>query len=225
MKFGKVTLIILGVVVLGVAFGYLYMQYTKQLDEQAQLKAKIATNQATVAKLVAERESVQAQVTKLNEQLDQKKALLAAATASAANMTAGWPKDAESIEYDEQIFNLAAGWDLNINVVQAGEAAAKTVNGIGFMNTKFDVSVTGQPLAVGFTEASEYEDYVYQKVGDILGFIDAMANDKSFASASVDIVNITVPPLLTSEEVVAGGTALPQPAAQLSVTVYTYKGG
>ena len=225
MRLSRVTLIILGVVVLGVAFGYLYMMYSRQLDEQAQLKAKIAANQATVAKLVAERETVQAQLAKLNEQLEQKRASVAPAQAALEAAKSVWPKDAESIEYDEQIFNLASGWKLNINVVQAGEPSAKAVQGIGFLSTAFDVSIMGEPLTSGFEEASDYQDYVYQVVGNILGFIDALASDKSFASASIDIVNITVPPLLSSEEVVAGGTELPQPQARLSVTVYTYRGG
>ena len=225
MKISKAIWIILGVVVLGVAFGFLYMQYTKQLDEQTQLKAKITANQATVSRLVTERESVQSQLTKLNEQLDQKKAGIEAARLSLDNVTAGWPREAESIEYEEAIFGLAGGWDLDVNVVTAGDAAAKSVQGIGFLNTTFTVEVTGQPLTSGFAEASEYETYIYQVLGNILGFVDALANDKSFAAAQIDVAGLTVPSLLTSEDVVAAGIDLPQPTGTLTVTVYTYKGG
>lgn len=43
MKLSRVNLIILALVVLGVAFGVLYMMYSRQLSEQEQLKAKVST--------------------------------------------------------------------------------------------------------------------------------------------------------------------------------------
>ncbi len=225
MKLSKTIWIILGVAVMAVAFGYLYMTYSRQLDEQAQLKSKITTNQATLSRLVTERESVQSQITKLNEQLELRKQALAAARVVADNVSRSWPKDAESIEYGEQFFTVTGGWNLDISVVTAAEAVAKNIQGINFATTTFTVSVTGQPLASGFAEAADYQNYVYGVVADILGFVDAVARDKNFATAQIDSFSMSVPPLLTQEEVVAGGVDLAQPTATFSVTVYTYKGG
>ncbi len=225
MKIGRVTWIILGVVVLGVAFALLYMQYSKQLDEQSQLKANIAANQATVAKLSADRENWQSQLNKLNDQLAQKRAAVAPAQIALDGAKSVWPKDVQSIEYDQEIFNVAGGWNLDVSVVQAQDAKPTTVQGIGFMTTSFALSVTGQPLTSGFADASSYRDYVYQVVGNILGFVDSLANDKIFSTASIGSVSISVPPVPASEQVVASGLNLAQPVANLSVTVYTYTGG
>jgi cell division protein FtsB len=225
MKISKTLLIILGVVVVGVAFGYLYMTYTRQLDEQAELKSKLATNQATLSRLVTERENVQAQVTKLNEQLELRKQALAAARVVADNVSRSWPRSAESIEYGEQIFSLAGSWKLKVEVTSAADPAAKPVQGINFDTTTFAVSVTGEPLLSGFEEAAGYQDYVYRVVGDILSLVDTVARDKSFATAQFDSFSLTVPPMLSQDEVTAQGASVPQPTATFTVTVYTYKGG
>jgi cell division protein FtsB len=225
MKLSKTIWIILAVVVMGVAFGYLYMTYSRQQDEQAQLKSKLTTNQATLSRLVSERENVQAQLTKLQEQLEVRKQALAAAKVVADNVSRSWPRDAESIEYGEQMFSLTGGWNLDIDVVTAADSAAKNVQGISFTTTAFAVSVTGQPLTSGFAEAADYQNYVYQVVGNILGFVDAVARDKNFATAQIDSFSLAVPPLLTQEEVVAQGVDVAQPTATFAVTVYTYKGG
>jgi cell division protein FtsB len=225
MKFSKTLLIILAVVVLGVAFGYLYMTNTKQINEQTQLKSKLATNQATLSRLVTERETVQLQLTKLEEQLELRKQSLAAARVLADNVSRSWPRDAQSIEYGEQMFTLARGWNLEVDVVTSGEATGKNVQGIGFTTTSFAVSVTGSAPTSEFTEAADYQSYLYRVVADILGFVDVVALDKSFATAQFDGFSLSVPPVLTQEELVAQGIDVPVPTATFTVTVYTYKGG
>jgi hypothetical protein len=225
MKLSKITIVILGVVVLGVAAGLLYMQYAKQQDEQAQLRTKIAANQATVSRLAAEGENWQAQLTRLQGQIAQKKEAVTTANMSLTAARAEWPKDAQSIEYDEDIFGLADGWNLVVSAVTAGEPAAKPVQGIGFTNTAFTVVVTGKPITEGFDETQEYEDHVYQVVGNILGFVNTLTKDANFNHAGIDSVSLSVPPMLPLEQIVAQGTKVAQPSASITVTVYTYKGG
>jgi hypothetical protein len=225
MKISKITIVIVGVVVLGAASGLLYMQHSKQQQEQNELRAKIAANQATASRLTAERDNWQSQLTKLQGQLEQKKMAVTAANMSLSAARAEWSRDAESIEYDEILFGLADGWSLKVDSASAGEPAVKPVQGIGFTNTAFSVTVSGKPLAEGFDERQKYEDYIYQVVDNILGFVNSVSKDKSFASAKIDLVNLTVPTLLTSDEIIGQGTNLPQPSATITVTVYTYRGG
>jgi hypothetical protein len=227
MKLSKITIVILGVVVLGVAAGLLYMQHAKQQDEQAQLRAKIAANQATVSRLAAEGENWQAQLTRLQGQIAQKKAAVTTANMSLTAAKAEWPNDAQSIEYDEAIFGLADSWNLDISAISAGEPAAKQVQGIGFTNTTFTVTVTGKALAAdqAFDDTQKYQAYLDQVVGNILGFINVLAKDAKFSHAQIDTVSLSVPEMPPLEEIISQGTKVAQPSASITVTVYTYKGG
>ncbi len=222
MKISKITLIILGVVILAVGFGVLYMMYNKQLQQQEPLKSKIAANQARLAQLVTEQEKWKTQLAALQEQIAQKNQEVAAAKSSLSLAKAEWPNAAESIEYEEKLFALADGWDLVVNVVTAGDAAASNFNGINFSTHTFTVTVTGQPLAAGFDEEAKYHEYIYKVAGDILNFLDELVQNEFFASAKMDVVSLTVPSLLTKEELVSAGIDIEQPVGTLNVTVYTY---
>jgi hypothetical protein len=222
MKISKVTLIILGVVVLAVGFGVLYMMYSKQVQEQDSLKATIKTNQARLAQLVSEQEKWKSQLTVLQEQIAQKNQEVAAARSSLDTAKTAWPASAESIEYEERIFALADGWDLVVNVVTAGNTATTNINGINFTTNTFTVTVTGSPLAAGFDEEDKYQEYIYKVAGDILSFLDEIVRNDFFASAKMDVVSLTIPSLLTKADLVNTGTEIEQPVGTLSITVYTY---
>lgn len=222
MKISKVTLIVLGVVVLAVGFGVLYMLYSKQLQEQDTLKSKIAVNQAKLTQLVNEQEKWKSQLAALQEQISQKNQEVAAARASLDAAKAEWPNAAESIEYEEKIFALADGWDLVVNVVTAGDTVASNINGINFTANTFTVTVTGQPLTAGFDEEAKYQEYMYKVAGDILSFLDELVQNEFFATANMDVVSLSIPALLTKEDLVTAGIDIEKPVGTLSVTVYTY---
>ena len=222
MRISKITWIILGVVVFAVAAGLLYMMYSRQLDEQDQLKSKLSANQVTLARLVKEREDFQVKLTQVQEQLAQKRADLETAKTSLANAKVVWPDRAESIEYDEKLFDLADGWNLVINVVQAGMTGSQVTQGITFKTNTYSVSVIGTGPDSGFETASEYQDYVYKALDDILGYLTSIVNDDFFSTASIDLVSLSIPPMLSSEEVTDQGTDVSQPVGTINVTVFSY---
>jgi hypothetical protein len=225
MKIGKLTWVILGVVVLAAGFGIIYMMYSKQLQEQDNLKAKAAQNQATLSQLVAEQEKWRTELVRVQELLDRKNTDVSTAAAALVEARSGWLPDAQTIEYEERLFTLADNWKLVVNVVTGGEESSMDNQGVLFGNNTFTVSVTGQPLTVGFTEVSDYEDFLYGRISDILGFIDELTRDSFFSATKIDLVNFTVPQVPSLDELKSAGTAPEQPMANLSITVYTYKGG
>jgi len=225
MKIGKLTWVILGVVVLAAGFGIIYMMYSKQLQEQDNLKAKAAQNQATLSQLVAEQEKWRTELVRVQELLDRKNTDVSTAAAALVEARSGWLPDAQTIEYEERLFTLADNWKLVVNVVTGGEESSMDNQGVLFGNNTFTVSVTGQPLTVGFTEVSDYEDFLYGRISDILGFIDELTRDSFFSATKIDVVNFTVPQVPSLDELKSAGTAPEQPMANLSITVYTYKGG
>jgi cell division protein FtsB len=227
MRLSKTVWIILGVVVFVIGAVYLYMMYARQGDEQEQLKAKLATNQATLPKLVAERESWQSQLANLQSELAARQAALAEANLALSQATEGWPQSAESIEYDERLFEIADAWNLDITVVTAVGPKDTQIEGITLTVASFTVEIKGKTPETTPTEEADYRDYLYSAVGDILHFIDTIVNDKAFASASIQLVTMQIPEPLT-KEALAGKERLEEgdiPKAQINLIIYTYKGG
>jgi DNA-binding protein YbaB len=226
MKLSKTVWIILGVAIFIIGFVVLYMMYSRQGDEQEQLKSKIAANQATFVGLIKEKASWQSQLVKLQDELAQRQNDLTEAKALSKAATEGWPDKAESIEYDEKLFEMADAWNLEITVVAAVEPQETEVEGITFTVASFTVDVTGklrEEDKLSKTDA-EYREYLYKTVDDILAFVHTIVNDKDFVSAGIELVSMEVPEPLTQEQI-DKDVEQTSPTAQITVTIYTYKGG
>jgi DNA-binding protein YbaB len=224
MKLSRTVWIVLGVAVFIIGFVVLYMMYSRQITEQEQLKSRVASNQATFSKLVTEKENWQTQLVKLQSELAQRQSALTQANLTLSQAKTGWPTSAESIEYDEKLFEMADAWKLDITIVTAAEPAEEEVEDITFTVASFTVQVTGKPLETPFKEAKDYRDYLYDTVDDILAFVHTIVNDKNFASAGIELVNMQVPEPLTKEDI-AGNAEQKSPTAKITLTIYTYKGG
>jgi hypothetical protein len=225
MKISKVTIIILGVLVLAVGFGVLYMMYAKQLQEQDTLKSQQTANQASVARLITEQQKYQAQLVDLQAQLDKKNQDVATAAASLSAAKAGWVADAPTIDYEEKLFALADSWNLAVSVTTGDDAVEQKIESVGFKTTNFTVTLTGLDATSGFDDISKYQDYIYSTVGDMLSYLDALTRDDSFKSAKIEMVSLTIPETPAKEDLVNNGTTLEQPISTFSVNVYTYTGG
>ncbi|HEX9976819.1 MAG TPA: hypothetical protein VGA82_06165 [Dehalococcoidales bacterium] len=226
MRISKTIWITLGVAIFIIGFVVLYLMYSRQLDEQEQLKSRLETNVATLPKLVAERENWQSQLVKLQNELAQRQSALNEANEQLRQATTGWPTSAESIEYDEKLFEIANAWNLDITVVTAAAAEEERIEGISFMVASFTVEVRGKLVTIAdFEEAADYQEYIDDTVDDILAFIHTVASDKNFDSARIQLVDLGVPEPLTDEEFQAENAQLGEPPwAQISLTIYIYKG-
>lgn len=146
MRLSKTVWIILGLAVFVIALVYMYMMYSRQASEQDQLKSKIAANQATLIRLVAEQESWQSQLAKLENEIAQRQAALTEANLALSQAKEDWPQSAESIEYDERLFEIADAWNLDITVVTAAEPNdTKVQGGTTFTVASFSVEIKGRP--------------------------------------------------------------------------------
>ena len=233
MRLSKTVWIVLGVAIFIIGFVVLYMMYSRQGDEQEQLKSKIAANHAALVGLIKERESWQSQLLNLQDELAQRQNALTEANLALSQAKTGWPTAAESIEYDEKLFEMADAWNLDITIATAVEPAEETVEDVTFVTATFTVQVTGKPReADELSETDlEYREYLYYGkddkpgvVGNILHFINAIVRDKYFASAGINLVNMTVPEPLTQEDIDKDAEQA-SPTAQITLTIYTYKGG
>ena len=213
MKFGRTSQVILGVGLFAIGFGSLYSIYLGQESEQEELNSNLSVAQATLPKLVSQKQDLESQLTRLESDL-------AEARTSLSNIKVGFPKSVESIEYDEVLVRIADECDLEIIKVTATEPADEEIESEPIDEEVETVTVT--------YAATSFEVGVKGKVVDILDFVNAIATGDDFTTATAKLVSISIPePLteaekeeLTEEEI----EEAEMPTATTKLVIYSYKG-
>jgi len=213
MKLGKTAWIILVTGVFIIAIGSVYWLYLQEGPKQTELNAQLSVVQAQLPKLAAERASLESTLTELEDKLAQ-------VTSQLKTAKAVFPASVQSIEVDELLFGMADNWGLEITSLTASEPSdlevevevemeGIEVEDITYLVTYFAVDVDGE-------------------VTDILDFIHTIVTHRDFDTATVELVNITVPEPLTeaekeelSEEEIAEREI---PSARINIDIYSYQG-
>ena len=213
MKLGKIAWIILVTGVFIIAIGSVYWLYLQEGPKQTELNAQLSVVQAQLPKLAAERANLESTLTELEDKLAQ-------VTSQLKTAKAVFPASVQSIEVDELLFGMADNWGLEITSLTASEPSdlevevevemeGIEVEDITYLVTYFAVDVDGE-------------------VTDILDFIHTIVTHRDFDTATVELVNITVPKPLTeaekeklSEEEIAEREI---PSARINIDIYSYQG-
>jgi len=167
MRLSKTAWLILGIGIFVIAFATLYMLYSRQADEQEQLRDSLSVAQDALPQLISEREDLESQLTQWESQLAQ-------ATSSLVKIEARFPESVQSIEYDERLFEIADDCDLEITSLTASEPGEEKVEDVTYAVTSFGVEVEGE-------------------VADILDFVNAIATSEYFTTATMEMVNMDIP--------------------------------
>jgi hypothetical protein len=194
MRLSRTAWLILGIGVLVIALVALYVVYSRQSSEQRELKASLATAQASLPGVVSGREAAEAELTQWQDKLAEDTSLLARSQAK-------FPKSEESIEYDEVLFDIAYACHLDVTKITASEPNITKVGDITFTVFSFDVEVRS----------------VRNKVDDILDMATIIDTGEDFTAANVEVVKIEI-----REPTAAGETELP--TATISLVGYSYGG-
>jgi len=201
MRLSRTAWLILGIGVLVIALGSLYMVYSRQSSEQQELAASLSQARAREPKVISDREAAAAELTKGQNKL-------AEATSLLAKSQAQFPKSVVSIEYGEALWEIADACDLEVMKLTAAEPSNKKVGDITFTVFSFEVEVRGK---------------VSGNVDDILDFISDIARSEHFTAATVEVVKIEVPePPKEGEEPELPTATLPR--ATIRLVGYSYEG-
>jgi len=222
MKLSKTAWLILGIGIFVIAFGGLCLVYFQQGSEREQLNDGLLVAQATLPKVISEKEDWERQLAQWESQLGQLKSELAQAKLLLAESKMSFPKAVESIEYDEEIFKIADNCDLDITKLTSSEPRDKEAEGITSSEPRDKESED-----ITYSVTSFVVD-VKGEVANILDFINTIATSKAFTTATVELVDIEVPQPLTEEEK-EGLTEeeiedREKPSATVSLAIYAYKG-
>jgi hypothetical protein len=124
----KGTLIVI-IVVFAVALGVLFYIYSNQNGERAELSARLSLAQTLLPNLVDNRETKE-------DELTQAESLLAAVQAQ-------FPTSVQSIEYDDDLFEIADDCNVILTKVTASQPGTKTVGAVTYSFSSFGLAVQG----------------------------------------------------------------------------------
>jgi hypothetical protein len=216
MRLSRTAWLVLGIGVFVIAFASLYVVYSGQSREGRQLNNNLAAANARLPKVVAERENLESQLT------EQQGALASAESALDVAM-AKFPKSVESVDYDEVLFKIADGCDLEVSSLKAEEPSDVKIKGeageITYAVTAFTIEVKAagaKPITL-----EQFETYIDETVDNILDFINEVVTGEHFTTATVDSVSMkNLEPPVDADEL----ESAPKPSATIQLSIYSYKG-
>ena len=129
MKLTRTVGLIIVVVILAVVIGVLVSIYSGQAAERNELNERMSRAQTLLPGLMTQREN-------LEDQLTQAEALLT------ANQVR-FPESVESIEYDDDLFQIADECNVAITRVNSSKPTNKGVEGVTYSVSTFGVVVNG----------------------------------------------------------------------------------
>ena len=145
MKISKKVWIIVGICILAVVLGILYTFYFREVGEREQLEKSLDNAQVLLPSLIDNRE-------KLEDQLAQATSLL-------NQNQAKFPESLESIEYDDDLFEIADDCNVDITSIRASTPSAMKVGTVTYSVSSFTVSISG--------EIDDILDFIYAiRTGD-----------------------------------------------------------
>jgi hypothetical protein len=129
MKLSKKVRLIVIIVIFAVALGILFSIYSGQNGERAQLDDRLSLARTLLPGLVNNRETKE-------DELTQAESLLAASQAQ-------FPESVESIEYGDDLFEIADDCDVSLTTLTASKPSSKTIGAVTYSISSFVVVVQG----------------------------------------------------------------------------------
>lgn len=171
MKLSKTAQFIFGIGILVIALISLLVVYRQERQKIEHLDSALPLAQATLPKMVSEKDSVQGQLMAMESQLSQLDGELAEATSALNTAKASFPEHVETIEFGEALFKYATDWKLLVSKLSSTGPQTVEDEDIEFSITIVEVEVNGD-------------------VDDILNFVDAIAGAQDFTPATIELVEI-----------------------------------
>jgi len=129
MKLSKKVWLIVVIVIFAVALGVLFSIYSGQAGERAQLNDRMSRAQTLLTGLINNREAKE-------DELTQAESLLEAGQAQ-------FPESVESIEYGDDLFEIADDCNVGLTKLTASKPTNKKVGTVTYSTSPFTVVVEG----------------------------------------------------------------------------------
>jgi len=129
VKISKKALLIIGIIVFAIVLGFLIKTYAQQVEDRKKLEAELAAQQAIVTNLAADREDWE-------DKLAQAQSLLTTSKAK-------FPRSVDSIEYDDDLFEIADDCNLDITSLSMSKPTSKKIGSVTYSVAPCLVQIKG----------------------------------------------------------------------------------
>ena len=157
MRLSKTALLVLGIGIFVIALVAMYYINSRQSGQQKQLNESLASAQALLPKLVAERQDLEGQLTQSQGKVDE---VILALSRSEGR----FPKSVDSTNYDETLFEIADDCNLEVVSLTVSEPSDEKVKGtdITYTVTTFKVVVRSKETPPSTVE--DFETFIDETV-------------------------------------------------------------
>lgn len=193
MKITRTTWLLLALGVFVIAFATLFVIYSHQASQNKDLKNDLAKAEASYPQLAL-------QIRDLESELAERQSELTAALSNLSEVEAKFPASVQSFDYYQRLLAVAANCNLNVSSLTVSGPRQQKVDSVAYQVTTFDITVAGQ-------------------VSGILDFTHILATTEDFISATIEVVNISIPRSPSGQEITSQ-----QSDATLRLDVYAYRG-
>ncbi|MGQ9546966.1 MAG: hypothetical protein ACUVTR_07455 [Dehalococcoidia bacterium] len=160
MRIGKKAWVIVGIVAIVIVLALVYVTYFREVGDRRQLSEGVATAQGRLPGLIAERQELEDRLTQAQSSLDKSQAKFA--------------KALSSIEYDDDLFEIADRCNVEITTLILSPPGSTTAGTVTYSVSKLTMSVQGT-------------------VDDLLEFIEAIRTGEGFQLPwAADLTGVTI---------------------------------
>ena len=180
------------IVVFVAAAGFIYTKKSSEIQRQTALTNSLNQKQAAYNKGLVEKAA-------LNKTADD----LAAQLAGAKTLFSGnnFLSSAESINYDQILYSLAAASNLQVTSLNAAPPTDIQELNNTYQLAVFTVSVQGISPSTIFQKVADDSAYNDSVVNNILAFTDSINAHANFGTAVIPSINLTVPAPMTDTDI------------------------
>lgn len=129
IKISKKALLVIGIVIFAIVLGNLIRIYAQQVEDREKLEADLSAQQTLAAKLTADRED-------WKNKRAQAESLLTTSQAK-------FPKSVDSIEYDDDLFEIADDCNLDLTSLSMSTPSNKKVGAVTYSVVSCALKVQG----------------------------------------------------------------------------------
>ena len=160
MKLSRTVWLVVGIVIFAIVLGVLFSIYSGQIGEREQLSDRLLNAQTLLPGLVANREDLEHQLAQAESLLDKSQAK--------------FPEAVESIEYDDDLFEIADDCNVDITRLTSSKPTSIKVGAVTYSVSSFAVVVKGN-------------------IDDVLDFIYAIRTGEDFQLPwSADVKSVSM---------------------------------
>ena len=194
LKIGRVLWIGWGLVLVALVVAALNLRAadSKQTIKQTQLRDSLARSQVMINKGIEDKKS-------LETGISQSAAAIETINSSITQLK--FPTLTQTGDYGQMLVAAANGSGLSAKILNATPFISVKSNNLTCQSATFTINlIAGSPTSIMQTE-NQYKQYLSDSIDDMFSFMAALAESQGFVSTEIQSVSISLPPLLSAEEI------------------------